>query len=359
MAIRQRILMAGGTFACALGIGFVTQNGDALAARFSGEREPAPAAQPATEAIVIQTAGMAPMAPPATPSGPETPLPSSSAAVSLPAPPATLANPVMPGIGTGTDPEAELVLTSAPADGDAPADAPLLSEPLANDTCAPLLLAETAPAAMVRITLDAACQPNERVTLHHNGMMFSAVTDASGQLDLMVPALNETAVFIASLASGTDAMVVTEVPTLKFYDRVALQWQAEDGFELHAREFGADYGEPGHIWHAAARELADVADGRGGFLMRLGDAAAPEALLAEVYTFPTAAMDRPGDVVLSVEAEVTATNCGRAVAAQSLQVQRDAQVFVQELTMEMPGCEAAGDFLVLKNMLEDLTIAQK
>ena len=81
--------------------------------------------------------------------------------------------------------------------------------------------------------------------------------------------------------------------------------------------------------------------------------------MVEVYTFPTGTTSRDGSVALSVEAEVTAENCGRDVAAQSIQIDPASTLIAIDLTMTMPKCDAVGEFLVLKNMFKDLTLAAK
>lgn len=223
--------------------------------------------------------------------------------------------------------------------------------------CALDLIATSAPAATVDLTLTAACLPNERMTLHHNGMMFTAVTDASGRLDLRVPALSENAVFIASFSNGEGAVAQIDVPTLEFYDRVVVQWRGDSGLGLHALEFGASYFAEGHIHAGAMGEVEATVKGATGFLMRFGQDAGPEALQAEIYTFPTGTASKAGDVGLSVEAEVTAENCGTEVAAQTLQIGTNHAMQTKDLDLFMPECDAVGDFLVLKNLLEDLKVA--
>ena len=71
-------------------------------------------------------------------------------------------------------------------------------------------------AAMVKLKLDAACLPNERLTVHHNGMIFTEATDDKGQLNVTVPALAEEAVFHPCLwqwrrRCGADFGVRTEL----------------------------------------------------------------------------------------------------------------------------------------------------
>jgi hypothetical protein len=236
--------------------------------------------------------------------------------------------------------------------------------PMPTETDAPQIgcdidfTSETAAAAMVTLNLTASCLPNERVTIHHNGMMFTAVTDLAGALNLTVPSLSENAVFIAAFANGDGAVTNAEVPSLAFYDRVALQSKSTGKLELHALEFGSGYGETGHIWRENPRTISAVITGEGGFLTHLGDSASPEALMVDVYTFPAITASRDGIIALSVETEVGASNCGQEIAAQTIEIRNGNAPKVQDLTLAMPECDATGDFLVLKNILEDLTIAR-
>lgn len=224
--------------------------------------------------------------------------------------------------------------------------------------CETNLVAENAAGAMVQLTLDAPCQPGEPVTIHHSGMKFSRVVGSDGGLVVVVPALSKAALFGATFANGDGAVVTITVDTLEFYDRTVIQWHGPAGLQLHAREFGADYGSQGHVWRGAPRDLTALVGGSGGFLTPLGDVGAPKALMAEVYTFPSGTATRAGQVVMSVEAEITNANCGRQLLLQTTEVRRGIKAPSHEMVMELPECSAAGEFLVLKNLVEDLTIAQ-
>lgn len=211
--------------------------------------------------------------------------------------------------------------------------------------------------AMMSVTLNAPCHGSERVTLHHNGLMFTEMMQPDGSLTLEVPALAEDALVIASFLDGAGALAHATVTSVPFYDRVAIQWRGDAGLQLHAREFDAQYFSEGHVWQGAAEDPAHAATGEGGFLTRLGTADAPGALLAEVYTFPSGMTDTSGTVALTVEAEILATNCEQVVEAQTLELRNGKPLVSKELTVDIPGCDAVGDFLMLKNIVEDLTIA--
>ncbi|MFZ5963110.1 translocase [Thalassococcus sp. BH17M4-6] len=223
--------------------------------------------------------------------------------------------------------------------------------------CEVTLNASPVAGAMVTLDLAAPCMGSERVTFHHNGLMFTEVTQPDGTLQISVPAMSEQAMFIASFDNGDGAVAQANVTSLPFYDRVAVQWKGQSGLQLHAREFSADYFTDGHVWAAAAGDVAQAAQGKGGFLTELGDDASPEALQAEIYSFPAGTTRQSGDITITVEAEITQANCNSDVEAQTLELHQGANLRVRDLTLAMPECDTVGDFLVLKNLLEDLTIA--
>jgi len=218
--------------------------------------------------------------------------------------------------------------------------------------CEYILTAKAEVRAMVRLTLNARCLENERFTLHHNGMMFTGVTDAEGQSEMLVPALSTEPVFIAAFLNGEGAVANAKVPAFTEYDRRVVQWKGPSGLQLHALEGGAEYGDPGHIWAGADQDKA----ASDGFLVRLGNPQAAEPLMADVYSFPSGAASS-ADVAMSVEAEVTRENCGQDIEAQTLEFSTGGEIRSQDLTLSIPDCDAVGDFLVLKNLLDDLKIA--
>ncbi|WIY26868.1 hypothetical protein [Parasedimentitalea psychrophila] len=217
--------------------------------------------------------------------------------------------------------------------------------------CAVSAQARPEPQALVALTFWAPCNSSERVTVHHSGLMFTATTDGDGRLSMQVPALVENAIFIIELESGAGAVASTKVSDLDEIDRVALQWTGGSGFEIHAREFGADYGQGGHVWSGAADR------GRTSQVLRLGDGQQLLPRMVEVYSFARNMTDANGTVALSIEAEVSANNCGREISAQTLEIRGGQGLRTRDLVLSMPNCNAIGDFLVLNNLVEDLKIA--
>jgi hypothetical protein len=146
-------------------------------------------------------------------------------------------------------------------------------------------------------------------------------------------------------ASVTRAAV--PVPSAADLRRFAVQWMADDSFELHSYEDGADFGTPGHVW------AQNPVSPQGGYLVNLGDPALDLPMMAQVYTWPADAAHR---AEVTIEAPVTARTCARELLGETILADKGA-VTVTDLTLAMPDCDAQGDILVLNNLLPDTTLA--
>ncbi|SHJ84513.1 hypothetical protein SAMN05444000_11417 [Shimia gijangensis] len=332
--VYRRYALAGATFSVAISIGFLMQTSEPSYAAHRLPKAKTPVAtSDATQASLSGTTEIQPdqnYVPSAIPVPPQ----DAVAHQALPAQPVVLL--VSRDKPVGVLPQEE-------------------STPFLN--CKPSLTAESGAAAMVNLTLLAPCLSGDRVTIHHSGLKFTEIVGVDGDLNVAVPALSEKAVFVVAFTNGDGAVAQTTVDSLTFYDRVAVQWKGQTGLELHAREYGAAYGTTGHVWRGGPRDVSAVAGGEGGFLAQLGNPETADALIAEVYTFPSGTAQNEGTVMLSLEAEVTASNCNNHVSAQTIEVQPDGDLRTHEMELSLPDCEATGEFLVLKNLLEDLTIA--
>jgi len=357
----KKIKTAVATFSIALGIGFVMQYGDAMAARW-GDDVPVggPMSQPENDInlavltpVTASVVGTQSMSIPA--------VVKSSVRVASTIVPLEIETPsftaLTQSVADVAPPvtETPLVTLAAVDVQDIEAEEQIADAPVCTQTL------DTTPAgfAMVTLSYAAPCDANSTVTVLHEDMMFEVVTDANGTFELDVPALSQEALYGVASANEESVFSITAVPEIAAYDRVVLQWQGNSGVQLHALEFGATYGDAGHVWSAAAGDRVNAASGSSGFLTHLGHGSAVEGFFADVYTFPTGLSAMDGKIALSVEVEVTDMNCGRTVKAQTMQVNPSDRPTTQRLVMTMPGCDAIGEFLVLNNMYEDLTLASK
>ena len=236
------------------------------------------------------------------------------------------------------------------------AEPDLSSEPL-NQICEVTADARAVAAAMVSYSMNAPCLENERVTLHHREMVFSALTETDGRLNLMIPALDLDAVIFAAFASSDGAVTKIKVEELTDFDRVVLEWKGVTGFGIHAREYGVDYGISGHVWSEAAGSIAAAVTGSGGFMTPLGNENVGDRLTAQVYTFSTLAAVQTGIVDLSVEAEVTMASFGLEIEARTIQIMHGEPIQSRALTLSVPECDTIDSFLLLNNLLQDLKVA--
>ena len=145
------------------------------------------------------------------------------------------------------------------------------------------------------------------------------------------------------------------------YEYICKIWTSEpERFNLnpiHQMPGLNTYGSDGHVWAGAMRDMTYAVTGQGGYIYRLGDPEIPDGLLAEVYTFPASAAQNAGDVALSVETELGNNNCGLEIEAQTLQTFSGKDITSRDLSLSVLDCDAAGNFLVLNNLFEDLKVA--
>jgi hypothetical protein len=333
MIPKLKILTAGGTLCCALGIGYLMQQSVPI---YRAPQSPKPMV---VQQVVLEPHGVSDVDDYAifdmqgitlTSARPNIPAPRRLSHVSLD----------YDHVGRALTSTNDL-LPPTPFDPDVP-----------QLGCAISTTTTAAPMASVALSVDAPCYGNQRVTVHHSGLIFTETTNPQGQLQVTIPALSENAVFVIDFGNGLGAVAMSRVEDLSAFDRVALQWDGPAGFQIHAREFGVGYGEAGHVWTGATTQ------GQGKSLkLGVSDTLAPK--LVEIYTYPTESSDRSGTVALSIETEVTKDNCGRDFVAQSFEMRGGEPLRTRDLSLSMPNCTATGDFLVLNNLVEDLKIASK
>ncbi len=249
-----------------------------------------------------------------------------------------------------------ITLPSGPVKGIASTDVPLFDLPAEEKAptfaCEIELNAEPGGAAMAVLALEAGCMTNERFTLHHSGMMISGVTDKNGLWQASVPALAENALFIAAFSNGEGAVANTTISDLNGYDRYVVQWKGETDIQIHAFENGASYADAGHVWRGSGDDAVST---QIGFLTRFDDKDLAEGLRAEIYTFPSGQI---GKVEINIELQVGDATCNEDVEAQAFIMSGAEHLEARDLMIAMPDCGAVGEFLVLKNPYEDLTIAR-
>ncbi|MGJ8582819.1 MAG: hypothetical protein ACSHXD_01885 [Marinosulfonomonas sp.] len=232
---------------------------------------------------------------------------------------------------------------------------PSLNEP----SCEISVSATPRENAMVQLKVDAPCYRNQRVLIEHVGLKFADLTDAGGYFTTLVPVFDPYAAFSATFPDGNTAQAKTLGSSLGTNQRVALSWQGGPGFHIHALEFGADYGQRGDVWAEAPGNPEEAALKGSGYLMEFGNPYVLNPVLAEVYSYPDLPNQPAGAIRLIVEAEIGQSICGQDIQGNTLQTSTTGGVASTAITLAMPDCSGADGFLVLKNLLQDIKIAQK
>jgi hypothetical protein len=173
-----------------------------------------------------------------------------------------------------------------------------------------------------------------------------------GAVFASLPALEADARVSVLFAGGETVEARLSLPEAAEFRRFGVQWLGPQSFEVNAFENGADYGQPGHVSAANPHEPAQTMLPLDGFLSILGDSGVDAPMLAEIYTFP----GTPDPVPVLIEAAVTDATCGREMLGDVLTADRGT-VRMSDLSITMPGCDATGDYLVLKNLVPDLKLA--
>lgn len=245
----------------------------------------------------------------------------------------------------------------APASFETPATTPDMNMPTELSEfglpCDISVTATAMPAAMVALDVMAPCRAAASVRIIHSSLTIETETDAVGLLTLDIPAFETSANFTIMFKDGVEHTASVAVPDLANFDRIGLIAHGDMGLELHAMEFGAAFGEPGHVWHESPAQVDAAISGEGGFLSQIGAG----DTYTQVYTLPRATLQEGESVGLSIDAPVTAQNCEAHVQARTIRSEAAGPVDVTELTFTVPGCDAIGDILVLQNLLADLRLA--
>lgn len=311
--------------------------------------------------MVTLTAARSDMAAPST--GPTIAFDPSTPAV----PNAPVPNVIVPRVSTASIlPASELASTSQQADQDAapaelvttedqtpivPLDSTLQSE---LDACAVWVVVTPSTGAMLDASVYAPCDRNADVLVSHAGLSFDAHIGGDGRVNLLVPALVDEATLTVTFNDGRTQSDTTFVPDLNTVERVALQWTGPAELSLHAYEFGAQFGDAGHVYADNPRSP----DVQGhGFLTTLGEPQVEGGHMVQVYSYPSGQSSRTGTVSLEIEAPITAANCGAPLTAESIEMRAAAAVRTRDIRLDMPACDGAGGYVVMPGVLPDLQIA--
>ncbi len=233
-----------------------------------------------------------------------------------------------------------------------PAEAPAI----ARDCAVDMALQVQSGAEIVASVLSP-CRPNELFEVSHAGMQFSATTDAEGMANVIVPAMVPDATVAISFADGAGEEGNISVNDLEKVTRVAVTWEADINFDLHALEFGAQDGSEGHVWAEQPRDYRKARRAGGGYITTLGPETGP-GLRAEVYTLFQTSRTKDGLVDLSLKLAAFGEECNdapviRTLRTEGLDIERD-----RDIQFSLSGCENASE-IVVPNTIRDIRVSRR
>lgn len=333
---RGKVTTVAVTIAIAIGAGHVMQYGIGFGGSAAQEPAPRPSAPRPQRGEASTLPAFSPLL---------LPLPSArDGANGLPATPEALLTPI--GFPSGT-----LAVLRVPEDrSELPASAGPARTRGLGTICKVEASAEAAAGATIRLSLDA-CERDIPVLIDHDGLTFTANTGPDGRLGVEIPAFQSAATVTVSVAGQPPIALDVAVPDADWYDRLALLWDGGATLSIHALEIEPDLGSAAH----ASEPLPQT---KGGVVTRLGDASLSDPALAEVYSFVSGGSHGSDTLEFSASTEVTEATCGQRLAVRVLQSVSGAAPRESNLLVTYPGCDAVGDILVLKNLLQDLKIAR-
>ncbi|MFQ1700393.1 hypothetical protein ACJ5NV_07340 [Loktanella agnita] len=318
-----------GTFAVALGIGFVMQSGQ------GAEPEPDQQAELRDRSVVhsVMVAGNA----------------YGNSVFGVP-------DVVTTPLNHSGDMRAITAISDIYPQNDTPKMGTILSLPF--DDCETSFQARATSAALVALEISSPCDKETSFVVRHDALVFSGVTDSNGYAEMRVPALSDTASFTVSFQNIVEGRVTIAVPDAAQYDRAMVQWLGTDNLQLHALEFGAQIGEPGHVWSGSMDRPAEVLAGTTGFMVQLGVRTAQLPYQAQIYTYPFSTDDQQGAIDLQIGVLATEANCGRVIDAMIIQTHAD-QIEKEAFEARIPSCDTVGEFVMLEGMFDTITLAAR
>ena len=203
------------------------------------------------------------------------------------------------------------------------------------------------PPGAISVSLTAGCARNSTLKVQDSSLQISAQTDAEGNWQGIVPAMQEQNSIVVHGATGPLASGSITAPEVGTLNRVVLSTKNTSGLHLNIYERSAGFGDSGHISVATPRTPDTPL---GGYMMQYQG---PDDTDIEVYTAPASL----SPIRLQIEAEVTPGNCGKTVTGAVRRILANSSKPAEPIRIDMPSCEALGQLVIFP--LPDLQNADR
>jgi hypothetical protein len=146
------------------------------------------------------------------------------------------------------------------------------------------------PAGQARLELRSPCRADEEVQIRYASLEFFRRIDNAGGLDFIFDCIGGADKQVQlSFLDGSALRRIVPTHDLDRVTKVAAIWRGPVNLDLHAFEYAAKFGGPGHVWAGAPSSLAEAREASArdghfhGFLSLQADGRAKGDQL-EVYT---------------------------------------------------------------------------
>lgn len=197
--------------------------------------------------------------------------------------------------------------------------------------CARGLVALPEPGGLLRLRLDAPCDPEVRVEIRHGGLRFALATGPRGIREVVVPAFAVEAEVAARFPDGSSVAARARVPEAAEAEWLAVIWEGGPGIALRADE---------------------------GAVHRLGDPEAAAPVLAAVHRPEPGRFGPLPGAAPRLVVEVNALTCGRDLVAEVLRAGPHGAQERMPLRIAMPDCDASGEIVELALPLPAVRVAR-
>ncbi|MEM6407632.1 MAG: hypothetical protein AAF700_04360 [Pseudomonadota bacterium] len=198
--------------------------------------------------------------------------------------------------------------------------------------CGETLRVTAGAAALLKVEITAPCRPHAAVTIEHAGLRFEDALSYAGVLEFVIPALEESGTVTARLGQDTALTQADPVEDLSQFTRIAIGWDAG-----HAMEILAD--APAHLPVT---------------VLRFG----PNKDL-HILSHHRDPGHKPGVIRLALARMIEVETCASGAEGSVLKLLPDLPPQRYKLKLAAPGCAHLGEMFLLKNILQDLKLAER
>jgi hypothetical protein len=173
-------------------------------------------------------------------------------------------------------------------------------------------------AGLAEFVLDSQCRKFQTVRIRYAGLEFIRSIDEQGRLEFMLDCIAGDSIPVDFvLADGSQVSKKIATFDLDRVTKIAVVWSAPVNLDLHAFEYAALPGSPGHVWQGAHSSADDAKslmakDKRGHGFISTTSSGKERGSKLEVYTFWQEPDQKAGVINMALDYESRASATGDA-----------------------------------------------